>query len=109
MCARDREHKSDGVSYKNEFTPFIIFCWTKSGQKHIVYTTCIKLQLKVVPCFRILLKCNNCHRIRKTDYFKVSYLARMGRAAKDGVKLPTEDMNLVVLRRAIAAAAAAVG
>lgn len=33
----------------------------------------------------------------------------MGRAAKDGVKLPTEDMNLVVLRRAIAAAAAAVG
>lgn len=30
----------------------------------------------------------------------------MGMAAKDGVKLPTEDMNLVVLRRAIASAAA---
>lgn len=37
--------------------------------------------------------------------FKVPYLARMGnvRAAKEGVKLPTEDMILVVLRRAIAA------
>lgn len=30
----------------------------------------------------------------------------MCRVAKDGVKLPTEDMNLDVLRRAIAAAAA---
>lgn len=28
----------------------------------------------------------------------------MGRAPKDGVKLPTEDINLAVLRRAIAAA-----
>lgn len=35
------------------------------------------------------------------------YLARMGRVANEGVKLPTEEMNLVVLRRAIAAAAAA--
>lgn len=39
--------------------------------------------------------------------FKVPYLARMGRAAKEGVKLPTEDMILVVLRRAIAAAVSA--
>lgn len=31
----------------------------------------------------------------------------MGRVAKDGLKLPTEDMNLEVLRKAIAAAAAA--
>lgn len=31
----------------------------------------------------------------------------MGRVAKDGVQLPTEDMNLDVLRRAIAAAAEA--
>ncbi len=38
---------------------------------------------------------------------KFPYLARMGRVAKDGVQLPTEDMNLEVLRRAIAAAAAA--
>ncbi len=38
---------------------------------------------------------------------KFPYLARMGRVAKDGVQLPTEDMNLDVLRRAIAAAAAA--
>lgn len=30
----------------------------------------------------------------------------MGRVAKDGLKLPTEDMNLEVLRKAIAAAAA---
>lgn len=31
----------------------------------------------------------------------------MGRAAKEGVKLPTEDMSLVVLRRAIAAGVSA--